>query len=82
MGCNGLLKLQCSLRACAWLGWSWTLAWEPVQWHYLLMHPCVPAPQLPRLWELVLLVGKSLRGERRLSGTLCTPRPVQQVPNC
>lgn len=80
MGCNGFLKLQCSLRACAWLGWSWTLASEPVWWHCLLMHPCVPAPQPPRLWDLVLLVGKPLRGESRLSCTLCTPRTVQQVP--
>lgn len=82
MGCNGLLKLQCSLRACAWPGWSWTLAWEPVQLCYLLLHPPAPALQLPRLWELVLLVGKLFRGEQWLSRTLCTPRPMQWVLKC
>lgn len=35
-------------------------------------HPPVPAPQPPRLWELVLPVGKPLQG-----GALALPHPVR-----
>lgn len=83
MGCNGLLwapKLQCSLRACAWLGCSQALAWEPLWWHHLPLCPPVPAPCPPRLWELVLLVGKLLQGDRWFHCTLCAPRPLQRAP--
>lgn len=42
-------------------------------WHYLRMHPRVPAPHPPRLWELVLLVGKP---------TPCAPRgPCSGYPS-
>lgn len=76
MGCNGFLKLQCLLRACAWPVWSWTLAWEPVWWHYLLAHWCVPAPQPSRACAAG---GKTaLRGAPALP---CTLRPCSGYPS-
>lgn len=76
MGCNGFLKLQCLLRACAWPVWRWTLAWEPVWWHYLLAHWCVPAPQPP---GACAAGGKiALRGAPALP---CTLRPCSGYPS-